>query len=172
MSCLKKDFPGIPLMALTATASLRVRKDVMDNLGMSNAVVLTASFNRPNLKYEVRPKNKGILGDIVAFITGKHKGQCGIIYCFSQKQCEDVAMKLREQKINARHYHAVRSFFFFLLSLRVFRTFAYLLITIQGMPANDRSRIQQGWQNDDFQVICATIAFVFFFLSNHLSQFR
>lgn len=111
MGALKNDYPGVPLIALTATANARVKSDVMVNLGMKNPLLLTQSFNRPNLKYEVRPKNKGVLKEIATFITEQHKGQCGIIYCHSKKQCEDTADKLRrEHKVAARHYHAVRCF--------------------------------------------------------------
>ncbi|KAK4703284.1 bloom syndrome protein, partial [Phenoliferia sp. Uapishka_3] len=133
MGSLKKDFKGVPMMALTATASDRVKQDVITNLGMQSALVLTASFNRPNLKYEVRPKTKGFVADIVAF-AAQRKHECGIIYCGSQKTCEETALKLREAKVNARHYHA-------------------------GMAPNDRIRVQKGWQDDEYPVICATIAF-------------
>ena len=108
MGLLKEDFPGVPIMALTATASERVKQDIISNLGMDDALVLTASFNRPNLKYEVRPKAKGFVSDIVAFVKLRKK-ECGIIYCASQRLCEETAQKLRnEAKIEARHYHAVR----------------------------------------------------------------
>lgn len=109
MSCLKKDYPGIPLIALTATANDRVKRDVLDNLGMCDSLVLTQSFNRPNLKYEVRPKTKKVVEDIATFIKKNHGGQCGIIYCHSKAKCEETADKLRrEHHIQARHYHAVR----------------------------------------------------------------
>ena len=84
MGALKHDFAGVPLMALTATATDRVRQDVISNLGMDRPLVLTASFNRPNLKYEVRPKTKGFVNEIIAFVQ-QHKRECGIIYCASQK---------------------------------------------------------------------------------------
>lgn len=109
MSCLKQDYPGIPLIALTATANDRVKRDILDNLGMRNSLVLTQSFNRPNLKYEVRPKGKKVIEDIASFIKNQHAGECGIIYCHSKAKCEETADKLRrEYKIEARHYHAVR----------------------------------------------------------------
>jgi hypothetical protein len=109
MGSLKKDFPRIPLIALTATANDRVKQDVMVNLGMKSPLVLSQSFNRKNLKYEVRPKTKTILADIATFISGSFRGKCGIIYCQSKKQCEDTADKLRKDyKIRAAHYHAVR----------------------------------------------------------------
>ncbi|KAL8293156.1 hypothetical protein RQP46_000850 [Phenoliferia psychrophenolica] len=134
MGLLKQDFPGVPIMALTATASERVKHDIISNLGMERALVLTASFNRPNLKYEVRPKTKGFLSDIIEFVQQRRK-ECGIIYCASQRLCEETAQKLRnDANVEARHYHA-------------------------GMAPADRLRIQKGWQDDVFPVICATIAF-------------
>ena len=108
MGSLKKDFANVPLIALTATANDRVKQDVMDNLRMKSPVVLTASFNRKNLKYEVRPKGKNLLGEIANFIQTGFRGKTGIIYCNSKKSCEDVADKLRKDyQIPARHYHAV-----------------------------------------------------------------
>ena len=110
MTRLKQDYPGIPLIALTATANDRVRRDILDNLGMRDCLTLTQSFNRPNLKYEVRPKTKKVVEEIATFIRDHHKGECGIIYCTSKAKCEEMADKLRrEYKIEARHYHAVRS---------------------------------------------------------------
>ena len=112
MNRLKRDYPGIPLIALTATANDRVKRDILDNLGMRDCLTLTQSFNRPNLKYEVRPKTKKVVEDIATFIRDHHAGECGIIYCNSKAKCEDMADKLRrEYKIEARHYHAVRSSF-------------------------------------------------------------
>lgn len=111
MGKLKVDYPGIPLMALTATANARVKSDVLGSLGMKDSLVLTQSFNRPNLKYEVRLKGKKVVEDIAAFITRHHSKECGIIYCSSQAKCEETADKLRrDHRIEARHYHAVRTF--------------------------------------------------------------
>lgn len=111
MGKLKRDYPGIPLIALTATANDRVKSDVLSTLGMTGSLTLTQSFNRPNLKYEVRPKTKKVIEDIASFITQHHRRECGIIYCSSQAKCEETADKLRrEYKIEARHYHAVCSF--------------------------------------------------------------
>lgn len=115
MGKLKQDYPGIPIIALTATANDRVKSDVLSNLGMRDSLVLTQSFNRPNLKYEVRPKTKKVVEDIATFITKQHHNQCGIIYCSSKAKCEETADKLRrDYKIEARHYHAVRALSLFL----------------------------------------------------------
>ncbi|GAA5985816.1 hypothetical protein JCM10908_007125 [Rhodotorula pacifica] len=135
MGTLKKDYPGVPLIALTATATARVKQDVMDNLSMSQPLILTSSFNRANLKYHVRKKTKSIINDIADFVRTSHMGQCGIIYCSSKKQCEDVAERLKTQyKLRAMHYHA-------------------------GMDKDDRIRIQEQWQAGEVDIIVATIAF-------------
>ncbi|GAA5911449.1 hypothetical protein JCM6882_005005 [Rhodosporidiobolus microsporus] len=135
MGNLKRDYPGVPLIALTATANDRVKQDVMTNLSMSSPVMLTQSFNRSNLTYKVKKKTKNVLSDIADMIMSKHRGECGIIYCASKKQCEDTAERLRREfKIKAMHYHA-------------------------GMNKDDRLRVQEDWQANRQHVICATIAF-------------
>jgi len=107
----------------------------MSNLKITGCRVLTQSFNRANLRYEVRPKTKDVLQDLIRIITVDHQGESGIIYCLSKKQCEEVAAHLStKNRIKAHHYHA-------------------------GMSTDDRQRIQQGWQVGKLQVICATIAF-------------
>ncbi|MBW0462106.1 hypothetical protein O181_001821 [Austropuccinia psidii MF-1] len=132
---LRKEYKEIPFMALTATANFRVQQDVMLNLGITGCRVLTQSFNRANLRYEVRPKTKEVLNDIIRIITVDHHGQSGIIYCLSKKQCEEVAGHLSlKHKIKAHHYHA-------------------------GMSKDDRQNVQYAWQSGKLQVICATIAF-------------
>ncbi|GAA5871760.1 hypothetical protein JCM8547_008135 [Rhodosporidiobolus lusitaniae] len=135
MGHLKRDYPGVPLIALTATANSRVKTDVMTNLCMSNPVMLTQSFNRANLRYHVRKKTKNVLADIADFIEQGHREESGIVYCSSKKQCEETAQRLRQQyKIKAMHYHA-------------------------GMDKNDRIRVQEQWQAGQIHLICATIAF-------------
>ncbi|EMS23058.1 bloom syndrome protein [Rhodotorula toruloides NP11] len=135
MGTLKRDYPGIPLIALTATANDRVKQDVMTNLRMDRPLMLTSSFNRANLKYFVRKKTRSVLSDIADFIKGEHAGESGIIYCSSKKQCEDTAERLRrEHRIKCMHYHA-------------------------GMDKDDRLRVQVQWLSGEIHVICATIAF-------------
>ncbi|OAX79547.1 hypothetical protein ACJ72_06134 [Emergomyces africanus] len=130
-------FPGIPLMALTATATENVKVDVIHNLGMRDAEVFVQSFNRPNLTYEVRQKQKGtnVVASIAELIQESYSGQAGIIYCLSRKGCERVAEQLRDKhNIKAAHYHA-------------------------GLPSEQRLSIQTDWQCGNHDVIVATIAF-------------
>lgn len=110
LGCLKEQYPDVPIIALTATANNRVQEDIVATLRMRDPLKLQRSFNRPNLKYEVRSKTKNIIQDIATFIRAGHMQSCGIIYCSSKKQCEDTADKLRtDYRIAAKHYHAVRS---------------------------------------------------------------
>ncbi|EFP86547.1 uncharacterized protein PGTG_12929 [Puccinia graminis f. sp. tritici CRL 75-36-700-3] len=104
---LRIEFKNIPFIALTATANHRVQQDVTSNLKITGCRVLTQSFNRINLRYEVRPKTKDVLNDIIQIITVDHKGEIGIIYCLSKKQFEEVATHLSaKNRIKAHHYHA------------------------------------------------------------------
>jgi bloom syndrome protein len=129
-----RQFPGVPVIALTATATQLVRTDVVANLGIQGCRQFSQSFNRPNLSYEVLPKSKVIVNDIAKLIKEKHAGKSGIIYCLSRKSCEQVAEKLSDLGISAFHYHA-------------------------GMEPADRSAVQRKWQANEYHVIVATIAF-------------
>jgi bloom syndrome protein len=135
LGTVRKRFRGVPVMALTATATENVKVDVMHNLGMDGCQVFTQSFNRPNLAYEVRPKTKGVLDSIAETINTSYPGQSGIIYCLSRKSCEAIAKKLSADfGISAAHYHA-------------------------GMEADQRAHAQKQWQRGECKVIVATIAF-------------
>jgi bloom syndrome protein len=129
--------PGVPLMALTATATENVKVDVIHNLRMQGCEVFTQSFNRPNLTYEVRRKGKHaeLLDSIADTIKSTYRNKCGIVYCLSRNTCEKVAEALRTNyRIKAEHYHA-------------------------GLDAETRAQTQQRWQAGDVHVIVATIAF-------------
>lgn len=122
-----------PLIALTATATDKVRGDIKKNLGMVNAKEFKSSFNRPNLYYEVRNKTKNVDRDIIKFIK-QNSGKSGIIYCLSRKKVEELAEILRANDINARAYHA-------------------------GMDSATRSQTQDDFLMERIDVIVATIAF-------------
>ena len=122
-----------PVIALTATATEKVRTDIKKNLGMTDAAEYKSSFNRPNLYYEVRPKTKDIDRDIIRFI--KQQPACsGIIYCLSRKKVEELAEVLRTNDIKAEAYHA-------------------------GMDSVTRSKTQDDFLMERIDVIVATIAF-------------
>ncbi|MBQ9570117.1 MAG: ATP-dependent DNA helicase RecQ, partial [Prevotella sp.] len=94
-----------PIIALTATATDKVRTDIKKNLGIVDATEFKSSFNRPNLYYEVRPKTQNVDKDIIKFIK-QHPGKSGIIYCLSRKKVEELAAILRANDIKAAAYHA------------------------------------------------------------------
>lgn len=130
-------FPGVPVMALTATATENVKIDTITNLNIEDCRIFTQSFNRPNLTYTVRPKGKAaeVLQSIVDTIKENHSGESGIIYCLSRKNCEKLAESLSQKhRIRAAHYHA-------------------------GMAAEERAGVQKAWQAGTHDVIVATIAF-------------
>ncbi|KAH8918959.1 ATP-dependent DNA helicase [Atractiella rhizophila] len=129
-----KQFPGVPILALTATANSRVQVDIVNVLGIKGCKVFKQSFNRPNISYEVKARPKDWNTEVSRYIKERHKNECGIIYCFSKKTCEETAMKLNELGLNCSHYHA-------------------------GMSAKDRMDAQQKWQEEKVKVIVATIAF-------------
>ncbi len=122
-----------PVIALTATATDKVRSDIKKNLGIVDAKEFKSSFNRPNLYYEVRPKTKDIDKDIVRFIK-QHTGKSGIIYCLSRKKVEDLAEVLRANDIKAQCYHA-------------------------GLDTSTRTQTQDDFLMERIDVIVATIAF-------------
>lgn len=122
-----------PIIALTATATDKVRTDIKKSLGIMDAVEFKSSFNRPNLYYEVRPKTQDIDKDIIKFIK-QNADKSGIIYCLSRKQVEDLAEVLRTNDIKAQAYHA-------------------------GMDSAMRSQVQDDFLMERIDVICATIAF-------------
>ena len=122
-----------PIIALTATATHKVRDDIKKSLGIMSAKEYCSSFNRPNLYYEVRPKTKNVESDIVRFIKGQ-PGKSGIIYCLSRKKVEELAEVLRANEISAAAYHA-------------------------GMDSAVRSQTQDDFIMERVDVIVATIAF-------------
>ncbi|TMX04265.1 hypothetical protein EJD97_010319 [Solanum chilense] len=134
LGILKQKFPTVPVLALTATATISVKEDVVQALGLANCIIFRQSFNRPNLRYTVTPKTKKCLEDIGTFIKNNHFDQCGIIYCLSRMDCEKVAEKLQEYGHKAAFYHG-------------------------SMDGAQRANIQKQWSKDEINIICATIAF-------------
>ena len=122
-----------PIIALTATATDKVRTDIKKNLGIVDATEFKSSFNRPNLYYEVRPKTKDVDKDIIKFIK-QHPNKSGIIYCLSRKKVEELAAILRANDIKAAAYHA-------------------------GLDSSTRSNTQDEFLMENIDVIVATIAF-------------
>ena len=122
-----------PVIALTATATDKVRTDIKKNLGIVDAKEFKSSFNRPNLYYEVRPKTKDVDKDIIKFIR-QHPGKSGIIYCLSRKKVEELAAILKTNDIKAAAYHA-------------------------GLDSATRSQTQDDFLMERIDVIVATIAF-------------
>ncbi|MEE3998876.1 RecQ family ATP-dependent DNA helicase [Tenacibaculum sp. FZY0031] len=128
-----KQIDNVPIIGLTATATEKVQEDILKTLGMTDANVFKASFNRSNLFYEVRPKTKEVEKDIIRFIK-QRPGKSGIIYCLSRKKVEEIAQILQVNGINAVPYHA-------------------------GLDAKTRVKHQDMFLMEDCDVVVATIAF-------------
>ncbi|WP_299781431.1 ATP-dependent DNA helicase RecQ [uncultured Formosa sp.] len=124
---------NIPIIGLTATATPKVQEDILKNLGINDAMTFKASFNRPNLYYEVRPKTKQVDSDIIRFVK-QNEGKSGIIYCLSRKRVEELAQVLQVNGVKALPYHA-------------------------GLDAKTRVKHQDMFLMEDVDVIVATIAF-------------
>ncbi|MFO7744346.1 MAG: DNA helicase RecQ [Psychroflexus sp.] len=124
---------NIPIIGLTATATPKVQEDILKNLRIPNANTFKASFNRPNLYYEIRPKTDDVDSDIIKFVK-KNSGKSGIIYCLSRKRVEQLAQTLQVNGVKAVPYHA-------------------------GLDAKTRSKHQDMFLMEDIDVVVATIAF-------------
>ena len=133
LSVIAERFPAVPRIALTATADQRTRQEIVERLQLVDAPRFVASFDRPNIRYEITPKQNA-LRQLEAFIAERHAGEAGIVYCLSRAKVEDTAAALTKAGITALPYHA-------------------------GLEANVRARNQDRFINDDGVVIVATIAF-------------
>lgn len=132
---LRENYPKVNIMALTATATPRVRIDILHQLQLLQPKWFLSSFNRSNLVYEVREKKgKTTLKDVASVIQNEFSKDTGIVYCFSRKECEDVAKDLKVYNITALPYHA-------------------------GLNDAERTRVQNLWMTGKVKVVCATIAF-------------
>ncbi len=130
---IKRLGDNIPIIAVTATATPKVQEDILKNLGISSANTFQASFNRPNLFYEIRPKTKNVDADIIRFVK-QNDGKSGIVYCLSRKRVEELAQVLQVNGVSAVPYHA-------------------------GLDAKTRAKHQDMFLMEDTNVVVATIAF-------------
>ena len=130
---LEKIEKNLPIIALTATATPKVQEDILKNLKIPEATLYKASFNRPNLYYEVQPKDDQVEANIIRFVK-QNEGKSGIIYCLSRKKVEQLAQMLQVNNINAIPYHA-------------------------GLDNKTRARNQDRFLKEDCDLVVATIAF-------------
>lgn len=141
LDTLRREYPNVPLMALTATANEKVVSDAIRNLGMRNEFLFRSSFNRQNLHYEVRKKDSKTVDEIAEYIASKPK-ESGVIYCLSRKDCQKTAEALQKkiskkpgcQRVRVSFYHA-------------------------ELDAHERERRHREWSNGRISVLCATVAF-------------
>ena len=136
LSVLKRYYPHVPIMALTATADRLTRRDIVKQLCIQNAGMFIASFDRPNIHLSVERCKTGAdkLKRIVSFIADEHPRDSGIVYCMRRRDAEEMAKTLQSYGIDAGAFHA-------------------------GIPAGEKHQIQRDFVNDDLRVVCATIAF-------------
>src|SRR5712671_6566860 len=133
LSVISERFPKVPRIALTATADDLTRREIVDRLGLAGAPSFVASFDRPNIKYEIVDKQNAQT-QLKAFISERHSGDAGIVYCLSRAKVEDTAAALAKAGVQALPYHA-------------------------GLDAGVRARNQDRFINEDGVVIVATVAF-------------
>ena len=133
LDILRDRFPGVPRIALTATADAQTREEILARLELGDARVFVSSFDRPNIRYRIVEKDDA-RRQLVDFIRAEHAGEAGIVYCLSRKKVDETAAALQSQDIVSLPYHA-------------------------GMDAGSRRRHQQRFQREDGIVMVATIAF-------------
>ncbi|CAD8184405.1 unnamed protein product [Paramecium octaurelia] len=136
LSNVRNEYPGVPIVALTATAPEEVKEDIIDVLQIKGCLYLQSSFNRPNLIYEVklREEFKRTVQEIKEFINLTYPKQSGIIYCLTQSECQTLSQSLIHHGIGSDYYHA-------------------------GLTENERHKIHKNWLMNEVQVIVATVAF-------------
>jgi len=134
LSLLHQRYPQVPCIALTATADATTRGEIINRLGLQQAKVFVASFDRPNIRYLLEPKRDNARQQLLNFINREHQGDSGIIYCLSRRRVEEIALYLQDEGWNAWPYHA-------------------------GLPAEVRQHNQDRFLCEDGIVMVATIAF-------------
>jgi ATP-dependent DNA helicase RecQ len=132
LAILRKNFTGVPVLALTATAIPEVRKDIRDQLGLTGTAEFIGSFDRKNLRYRIIPKQNAKLQ--LLNVVGQHRGESGIVYCLSKRETEEVAEDLRSRGYRASAYNA-------------------------GLPKQVREKVQDAFIHDNVDIVCATVAF-------------
>ena len=129
---LRRYFPGVPVVALTATADAQTREDIIHVLGLQHATQHISGFDRPNIRYTVLDKHRPF-EQLMRFLEPR-QGQAGIVYALSRKRVGEIAARLQERGIRAAAYHA-------------------------GLPSDERQAVQEGFLRDEVQVVVATVAF-------------
>ena len=125
-------YPNVPIMALTATARKLTIDDIVTRLNIHDCAFFTQSFNRPNLRYVIKPKPKKWLESMMEFISSKHPNRSGVIYCLGRDTCEKVAKKLQDAGFSAGHFHA-------------------------GMNLTDKDTTLNDWRSGKIHIIVATV---------------
>ena len=133
LSVLHERYPGVPRIALTATADAPTRREIAERLGLGDARVFVSGFDRPNIRYAIVPK-RNARDQLLRFLEAEHRGHAGIVYCLSRRKVEETARWLRGRGYDALPYHA-------------------------GMGAEERKRHQDAFVREDGVIIVATIAF-------------
>ena len=133
LSVLHERYPGVPRIALTATADEPTRREIAERLGLGDARVFVSGFDRPNIRYAIVPK-RNAREQLLRFLDAEHRGHAGIVYCLSRRKVEETAQWLRDRGYGALPYHA-------------------------GMSAEERKRHQDAFVREDRVIIVATIAF-------------
>lgn len=133
---LRNKYPNVPIIAVTATATDRIKTDISHQLGLKNPVNFINSYNRSNIRYSVREKKSEdeTLDELCLWIKQNYKNMCGIVYCLSRNECEKIASKLSSRNIRATFYHA-------------------------DLNLTDRLERQKDWNLGIYHVIVATVAF-------------
>ena len=140
LGTLRQEYPNVPIMALTATANEKVVNDAVRALRMNNEYRYRSSFNRPNLRYEVRRKDGKVIDTIAEYVSGR-PNDSGVIYCLSRRNCEELSEKLQAKLRESGQGHVIVSFYH------------------ADLDPAERQRRHKAWSVGRISVLCATIAF-------------